>query len=167
MDLLRRIRPACRLFDKGVIIIISHRGNAVSFFRTYHSSTVRARQQQQQQGRSVENNNSDNRLSREKRLAIDEATIRRIEKLALVGFEYEQSKRVLEEAVAFAERLRAAHVDEAVRPMYSTLENEHIRLREDVARHDVDRREILRNAAVLEEEYFVAPLTTNRKTESE
>lgn len=93
---------------------------------------------------------------------IDEATIRRLEKLALVGFEYKQSKRALEEAVAFAERLRRVHIDEAVRPMYSTLENEHIHLRDDVALpHDINRRrEILKNAAVLEEEYFVAPLVT-------
>lgn len=82
--------------------------------------------------------------------------------MALVGFEYEQSKRILEEAIAFAERLRTARIDETVRPMYSTLENDCIRLRDDVARNDVDRREILRNAAVLEEEYFVAPLTTTR-----
>lgn len=96
--------------------------------------------------------------------SIDEATIRRIERLALVGYEYERSKRVLEEAVAFAERLRRARIDDTVRPMYSTLENEHIRLRDDVAlsRDTCDRREILRNATVLEEEYFVAPLVTGR-----
>lgn len=94
--------------------------------------------------------------------AIDEATIRRLEKLALVGFEYEQSKRILEEAIAFTEQLRTAHIDETVRPMYSTLENDHIRLRDDVVRDNVDRREILKNAAVLEEEYFVAPLVTKR-----
>lgn len=93
---------------------------------------------------------------------IDEATVRRLERLALVGFEYEQSKRILEEAIAFAERLREARIDETVRPMYSILENARIRLRDDVARGDVDRREILRNAAVLEEEYFVAPLTTSK-----
>ena len=46
--------------------------------------------------------------------------------------------------------------------MYSILENARIRLRDDVARGDVDRQEILRNAAVLEEEYFVAPLTTSK-----
>lgn len=95
-------------------------------------------------------------------MSIDETTIRRIERLALVGLEYERSKRVLEEAVAFAERLRRAQIDDAVRPMYSTLENEHIRLRDDVTlpRDTIDRREVLRNSAVLEEEYFVAPLTT-------
>lgn len=148
------VRRACKLFDKNVIIP-SH---PIASSKTYRSSTVQAKQQQQQQ--SVENIN--NRSRGDKKPVIDEAIIRRLERLALVGFEYEQSKRILEEAIAFAERIRTARIDETVRPMYSTLENDHIRLRDDVARNDVDRREILRNAAVLEEEYFVAPLTTTR-----
>lgn len=119
---------------------------------------VQARQQQQQK-RAVENISDQ---SRGDRRPIDEATIRRLERLALVGFDFEQSKRILEEAIAFTEQLRAAHIDETVRPMYSTLENDYIRLRDDVVRDNVDRREILRNAAVLEEEYFVAPLVTKR-----
>ncbi|XP_011696876.1 PREDICTED: glutamyl-tRNA(Gln) amidotransferase subunit C, mitochondrial [Wasmannia auropunctata] len=166
MDLPRRIKPAYRLFDKGVVAAFSRRGNAVPSFRTFCSSRQLARQQQpqQQQQQKPEHNNSSNGDKR--RPAIDEATIRRLERLALVGFEYEQSKRVLEEAVAFAERLRAARVDETVRPMCSTLENDCIRLRDDVVRQDVDRREVLRNAAVLEEEYFVAPLATSKERPS-
>lgn len=108
----------------------------------------------------MENVNDQSRGDRKP--VIDETTIRKLEKLALVGFEYEQSKRILEEAIAFTERLRTVHIDETVRPMYSTLENDYIRLRNDVVRDNVERREILRNAAVLEEEYFIAPLVTNR-----
>lgn len=102
-------------------------------------------------------------MSGDKKPAIDETTIRRIERLALVGFEYRQSKRVLEEAIAFAERLRTVQISETVRPMHNTLENDHIHLRDDVA-SNVNRCEILKNAAVLEEEYFVAPLTTNTES---
>jgi len=109
-------------------------------------------------------NNCDDRPDNKK--VIDEETIKRVEKLALVGFEYEQSKRVLEEAIAFAEPLRTAHIDESVRPMYSTLENDHIHLRDDVVHRDVNRREILKNAAVLEEECFVTPLTNPDKSDS-
>jgi len=176
MALLRQIKrqfkPAYRLFDESIIIIFLHRGNTVPSFRTFCSSTVLARQQQQQQRQKPESNNEvknngDSRSGSDKRSVIDEATIKRIEKLALVGFDYKQSKRVLEEAIAFAERLQTARIDETVRPMYSTLENDYIHLRDDVARHDVDRREILKNAAVLEEEYFVAPLATNKEKESE
>lgn len=170
MALLRRIKPAFRFFDEGVVVIFPRRGNAVPSFRTFCSSTVFARQQQQQQQKPETNNEAsdgDSRSGGNKRPVIDEATIKRIERLALVGFEYKQSKRVLEEAIAFAERLRTARVDETVRPMYSTLENDCIHLRDDVARQNVDRREILRNAAVLEEEHFIAPLAISKKKENE
>ncbi|XP_071650018.1 glutamyl-tRNA(Gln) amidotransferase subunit C, mitochondrial [Temnothorax longispinosus] len=168
MALLRRIRPAYRLFGEGVVVIFSRRGNAVPSFRTCCFSTASTRQRQHQQPETNnEVKNCDSRSSGDKKPVIDETTIRRIERLALVGFEYRQSKRVLEEAIAFTERLRTVGIDETVRPMYSTLENYCIHLRDDVARHDVDRREILKNAAVLEEEYFVAPLATNKEKESE
>lgn len=143
MNALRRIQQIYRHFDKRAVVIFQQRCNVTPPSRTY------ARQ-------SAEDDCDDR--SGDKKPVIDEATIKRIEKLALVGFEYEQSKRVLEEAIAFAEQLRTARIDESVRPMYSTLENDHIYLREDTV-HRVDRREVLRNAAVLEEEYFVAPLT--------
>lgn len=152
MDALRR---AYRLFDKSVIIPL----HPIASSKKYHSSTVRARQQEEEE-EAVKNTND--RSRGDKKSVIDEATVRRLERLALVGFEYEQSKRILEEAIEFAERLREARIDETVRPMYSILENARIRLRDDVARGDVDRREILRNAAVLKEEYFVAPLTTSK-----
>ena len=151
MDALRR---TYKLFDKSVIIPL----HPIASSKKYHSSIVRARQQQQQEA----GENTNDRSRGDKKPVIDEATVRRLERLALVGFEYEQSKRILEEAIAFAERLREARIDETVRPMYSILENARIRLRDDVARGDVDRQEILRNAAVLEEEYFVAPLTTSK-----
>ncbi|KAG5309620.1 GATC amidotransferase, partial [Acromyrmex insinuator] len=161
MAMLRQVKPAYRLFNERVIFLL--RGNAIPSFRTFNSSTVFAKQQQQQESESnneVKENNND-RLGGDKRPSIDEATIRRLERLALIGFEFKQSKRVLEEAITFTERLRTTRIDETVRPMYSILENNCIHLRDDVVQH-VDRREILRNAAVLEEEYFVAPLTTSK-----
>ncbi|XP_018397018.1 PREDICTED: glutamyl-tRNA(Gln) amidotransferase subunit C, mitochondrial [Cyphomyrmex costatus] len=166
MALLRRIKPAYRLFDESVAVF-PRRGNAVSSFRTFNSSIVFARQQQKPESNNKVKDNNDSQFGGVKSLSIDEATIRRLERLALVGFEYKQSKRVLEEAIAFAERLRTAHIDETVHPMYSTLENNCIYLRDDVVRHDVNRREILSNAVVLEEEYFVAPLVASKKKESE
>lgn len=126
--------------------------NVVPSFRTYCASKCQTKQQ-------IENQQTHN-SSASKKPAID-VTIQRIEKLALVGFDYEQSKRVLEEAIAFTERLRNVHISETVRPMYATLENEHIRLRQDEVQQTASRREILKNATVLEEEYFVAPLKNN------
>lgn len=154
MDALWRFQ---RTFDKNIVTFL-YRFTAL-LPRTLSVSTIQASQQQQQQQESIENNC--NNRSDNKKITIDEATIKRIENLALVGFEYEHSKRVLEEAIAFAERLRKVHIDESVRPLYSTLENDFIRLREDVARNNVNRKEILKNAAVLEEEYFVAPSKGN------
>lgn len=161
MALLRQIRPTYKLFGEGIVY---PRRDNVPTFRIRFATTFSKQQQQKTAENEVRSSNGDSQSSRP---AIDETTIRRIEKLALVGFEYRRSKRVLEEAVAFAERLRTARIDETVRPMYSTLENDCIHLRDDVARHNVDRREILRNAAVLEDEYFVAPLTTSKERENE
>lgn len=144
------LRQTCRFFDKRIIILL----HPIVSSKTYHTST---RQQQEQAVKTIDDQSCDDRKP-----VIDEAIVKRLERLALVGFEYEQSKRILEEAVAFTEQLRTARIDETVRPMYSTLENDYIRLRDDVVRDNVDRCEILRNAAVLEEEYFVAPLATNR-----
>lgn len=155
------LRQTYSFFNKSVRIPLY----LIASSKTYHSSIVLTKHHHHQQQKVVENPKKLSSRS-DKRPVIDEATIRRLERLALVGFEYEQSKRILEEAIAFAERLREVRIDESVRPMYSTLENSHIRLREDVARNEVDRREILRNAKVLEEEYFVAPLTRNRSSES-
>ena len=94
MDALRR---AYKLFDKSVIIPL----HPIASSKKYHSSIVRARQQQQQEA----GENTNDRSRGDKKPVIDEATVRRLERLALVGFEYEQSKRILEEAIAFAERL--------------------------------------------------------------
>lgn len=150
MDVLRQAQRACRCPNKSALIFI-HGRNVFPSFRTYCASTVRAEQ-------AIEN--TDNNLS--KKSVIDERTITRIEKLALVGFEYKRSKQILEEAITFTERLRTAQIDETVHPMYSTLQNEHIYLREDILQQDVDRQGILKNAAVLEAEYFVTPLVTHK-----
>ncbi|EFN79619.1 GatC-like protein [Harpegnathos saltator] len=157
MDTLRRSRQTFRI----LVNITVCRFNAVTYYRTYCAST-KTRAKVQPVENKFDNNNNKQSTEIRRPVTIDEATIRRLEKLALVGFEYKQSKRVLEEAVAFAERLRRVHIDETVRPMYSTLENEHIYLRDDIALpYDINRRcDILKNAALLEEEYFVAPLTT-------
>lgn len=155
MDALR-----ARQIYRTFVNIIVYRSNVI-FFRTYCALT-----KAQPKVQSVKNKFDDNnkRLESKSSVTIDEATIRRLEKLALVGFEYKQSKRVLEEAVAFAERLRRVNIDETIRPMYSTLEKEYIHLRDDVALpHDINHRcEILKNASVLEEEYFVAPLVAGK-----
>lgn len=164
MDALRRTRQTYRTLVNIAVL----RSNAVTSSRKYCASTKAQAKVPEENNKFDDNNNNNNneQPGTGTRITIDETTIRRLEKLALVGFDYKQSKRVLEEAVAFAERLRQVHIDETVRPMCSTLENERIHLRDDVALpHDISRRcEILKNAAVLEEEYFVAPLVKGKQS---
>ena len=44
--------------------------------------------------------------------------------------------------------------------MYSPFETESMLLRNDNVEHNISRKEILMNATITEEEYFVAPLQT-------
>lgn len=90
--------------------------------------------------------------------AIDKEIVKKLEKLSLVGIEHDRSIAVLEAAINFTERLRMTKISEDIQPMYSILEKESIRLRDDKVSDNVERKEILMNASVLEEEYFVAPL---------
>lgn len=88
---------------------------------------------------------------------VSKETIRKIERFALVGLEEHRGQEVLEAAIVFTDSLRARRVDDSVEPMYTPLEEERIPLRADRVRRDADRNRVLRNAALTEEEYFVAP----------
>ena len=91
-------------------------------------------------------------------IKITKETIEKLERLALVNFGNDAGIERLKAAVNFVECLRNFHVDESVEPLYTVLENEKLRLRDDCVTEGNCRDKILKNAAVLEEEYFVAPL---------
>lgn len=95
---------------------------------------------------------------------IEQETINRIEKLSLLDFKSDYSVSVLKAAIDFTECLRTAKISDTVKPMYSPLENEFIPLRNDKVEDNVCKRKILKNAAVLEEDYFVAPFKSNKET---
>ena len=95
---------------------------------------------------------------------IEQETINRIEKLSLLDFKGDYSVSVLKAAIDFTECLRTAKISDTVKPMYSPLENEFIPLRNDKVEHNICKRKILKNAAVLEEDYFVAPFKSNKET---
>ena len=62
----------------------------------------------------------------------------------------------LEEAVRLAEVI--TRVDTAgVEPLYSILEEESLRLREDIAEPPNNRNELMRLASCSDEDYFVSP----------
>nr|XP_012145301.1 PREDICTED: glutamyl-tRNA(Gln) amidotransferase subunit C-2, mitochondrial [Megachile rotundata] len=68
---------------------------------------------------------------------------------------------VLEGAINFTEDLRVAKIDDKIEPMYSPIEKEFIPLRDDQVENNATRNEILKNAVLLDEEYFVTPLNKN------
>jgi aspartyl/glutamyl-tRNA(Asn/Gln) amidotransferase C subunit len=62
----------------------------------------------------------------------------------------------LQDSIDFANQI--INIDtEGVEPLYTVLENTNLELREDAVTEGNIRDDILRNAKVTEEEYFVAP----------
>lgn len=90
-------------------------------------------------------------------IKIDKNTIAKLERISLVDFDNEGGIQRLESAIRFAQKLRDVHLDPSVKPMYSVLENERLHLREDKITEGNCDKEILKNAKLLEDEYFVAP----------
>ncbi len=64
--------------------------------------------------------------------------------------------RRLEEAIAFAQPLEDVDTS-GVEPMYTVLENESLRLRDDVVTEGNCREVLLANASLIEEDFFIAP----------
>ena len=79
-----------------------------------------------------------------------------MERLSLVDFANVDGIKRLEDAIDFADPIRDVNT-EGVEPMYTVQEDQVLRLREDVPEPDATRTEILSNAAVVDEDFFVAP----------
>ncbi|CAL7948694.1 unnamed protein product [Xylocopa violacea] len=93
-----------------------------------------------------------------------EEIINKLEQLSLLNIDHNYGLSVLQTAITFTEQLRTTKILEEVEPMYSPFEKQLIPLRNDNV-ENTSRREILMNAAVLEEEYFVAPLQNRLETQ--
>ena len=87
---------------------------------------------------------------------IDPATIEHLERISLVDFANVAGVQRLEEAVKLAEVVTRVDTT-GVEPLYSILEEESLRLREDVAEPPNNRDSLMRMATSSEEDYFVAP----------
>ena len=87
---------------------------------------------------------------------IDPATIEHLERISLVDFANVAGVKRLEEAVRLAEVITRVDTD-GVEPLYSILEEESLRLREDVAEPPNNRNELMRLASCSDEDYFVSP----------
>ncbi|XP_012237451.1 glutamyl-tRNA(Gln) amidotransferase subunit C, mitochondrial [Bombus impatiens] len=91
---------------------------------------------------------------------IKQETIQKIEQLSLLNVDDDYGFSVLKAAIIFTENLRNTKINKEIEPMYSPFETESMLMRNDNVEHNISRKEILMNAAITEEEYFVAPLQT-------
>ncbi|XP_050074049.1 glutamyl-tRNA(Gln) amidotransferase subunit C, mitochondrial-like [Anopheles maculipalpis] len=89
-------------------------------------------------------------------ITINQQTVQLLERLSLVNLDSKQALETLQDSIEFASRIIPIDTDD-VEPLYSVLEREKLALRTDTV-DDGDRQtEVLQNAALVEEEYFVAP----------
>lgn len=87
---------------------------------------------------------------------IDQETIEQLERISLVDFANKRGIKRLEEAIAFADQI--CDIDTTgVEPLYSVLEDRSLHLRDDEVSEGGQQADILANAALTQEEYFVSP----------
>ncbi len=87
---------------------------------------------------------------------VDGETVALLERLSLVDFGSAEAVARLEEAVKFALPLMEVDTD-GVEPLFTLLEEESLRLREDEVEETGGVAEALKNAVKTEGDYFVAP----------
>ncbi|XP_055677163.1 glutamyl-tRNA(Gln) amidotransferase subunit C, mitochondrial [Lutzomyia longipalpis] len=90
------------------------------------------------------------------KISIDEDTIHLLERLSLVNIESKEALKIVEDSIAFADQILDIDT-EGVEPLYTVLEDCDLSLREDKVTDGNIREDVLKNAFVTEEEYFVAP----------
>ncbi|XP_039436307.1 glutamyl-tRNA(Gln) amidotransferase subunit C-1, mitochondrial [Culex pipiens pallens] len=90
------------------------------------------------------------------RIPVDAQTVQLLERLSLVDLDSAEAHRTLEDAIEFASQILSIDT-EGVEPLYTVLERERLTLREDRVTDGNIQQDVLRNARVTEEEYFVAP----------
>ncbi|XP_047106213.1 glutamyl-tRNA(Gln) amidotransferase subunit C, mitochondrial [Schistocerca piceifrons] len=86
---------------------------------------------------------------------IDQNTIELLERLSLVDFANERGIEQLEEAIRFADQIRLVDTTD-VDPLITVLDMS-LYLRDDKVTEGNLRKDVMANASVTEEEYFVAP----------
>lgn len=90
------------------------------------------------------------------RIPVDDQTVQLLERLSLVDLDSKEAHRTLEDAIEFASQILDIDT-EGVEPLYTVLEKERLALREDAVTDGNIQQDVLRNARITEEEYFVAP----------
>ncbi|XP_075973445.1 glutamyl-tRNA(Gln) amidotransferase subunit C, mitochondrial [Anticarsia gemmatalis] len=88
---------------------------------------------------------------------VDRNTISLLERLSLVKYDTPEGVKILEDSITFANKILHINTD-GVEPLYSVLEDKNLTLREDKITQGNCQKDILKNAAVKEDDYFVAPI---------
>ncbi|KAJ0177166.1 hypothetical protein K1T71_007175 [Dendrolimus kikuchii] len=92
-----------------------------------------------------------------KGVKIDRNTLALLERLSLVKYNTPEGVKVLEDSINFANKI--LHIDtDGIKPLYSVLENENLSLRTDEITQGNCQKDILKNASLKEDDYFVAPI---------
>ncbi|XP_045497227.1 glutamyl-tRNA(Gln) amidotransferase subunit C, mitochondrial [Colias croceus] len=91
-----------------------------------------------------------------KKPKLDSNTIALLERLSLVKCDTNEGVTVLEDSIEFANKILHINTDN-VDPLYSVLEDENLSLRNDVITQGNCQEDILKNAVITEDDYFVAP----------
>ncbi|XP_058445307.1 glutamyl-tRNA(Gln) amidotransferase subunit C-1, mitochondrial [Malaya genurostris] len=90
------------------------------------------------------------------RIEVDEQTVQLLERLSLVDLDSKEAHKTLEDSIEFASRILTIDT-EGVEPLYTVLEGQKLSLREDSVTDGNIQSDVLSNASITEEEYFVAP----------
>lgn len=87
---------------------------------------------------------------------IDKKTILLLERLALVNLDGEEALKTLKNSIQFAKRIEGIDTTDK-KPLYTVLEEQPLQLRSDKVSEGNCREEILRNAKISEDDYFISP----------
>uniref|UniRef100_A0A182MNI8 Glutamyl-tRNA(Gln) amidotransferase subunit C, mitochondrial n=1 Tax=Anopheles culicifacies TaxID=139723 RepID=A0A182MNI8_9DIPT len=89
-------------------------------------------------------------------ITINQQTVQLLERLSLVNLDNKEALETLQDSIDFASRILPIET-KGVKPLYCVLEGEKLALRPDTVDFEDLQVEILQNATLVEEEYFVAP----------
>ncbi|TMW53342.1 hypothetical protein DOY81_001546 [Sarcophaga bullata] len=89
-------------------------------------------------------------------IRIDVKTIQLLERLALVNLDGEGALKTLRSSIQFAKRIENIRTDNK-KPLYTVLENLPLHLRDDQVNEGNCREDILKNAKLVEDDYFISP----------
>lgn len=89
-------------------------------------------------------------------IVIESKTIQLLERLSLVDLNSKEAYKTLKDSIQFANKI--INIDTTnIEPLYTVLEDQSLYLREDEVTEGNCKDDILKNATLTEEDYFVAP----------